>query len=1633
MGKRMQADRPREGARDLILSVDDDEGNRYIRTHALRGAGFEVIEASNGTAALELALKRQPALVVLDVHLPDIDGFAVCARLKADPRTRTIPVLHVSAEGNMEQDLPAAFEHESDAYLRDPVSPETLVATAKALIRAHRAERRAADILESTADPVIEFDKYWRLTFVNRHAAEALGKPAGELLGHCLRDLFPRSIFDGFEEACLGAWDENQRFGGERYSTLLGEWVEASIRPSENRALAQWRIVTDRKRAADALLESRTRLELALEAAELGAFEVDLASGAVNASERAYAIFALPESAADLEAWTSRVHPEDRERVEAEWRKAIAIPSRYEMEYRLVHPDGGVRWISDRTAPVFDAGGKPVRLIGVVQDITERRRSEAALRASEERLRLTLDGTGLGTWEYRPATDECFWDAEAKSIFGWPAEAVTTLPGIFERIHPADRAKVRTSLEGSLFSDEPESSLQYRVIWPDGSVHWVQGRSSVLFEGEGGNRRAARVIGIHHDITGRKRMEELLRTSEERLRLTLDATGIGTSEYQPQSGQLFRDEQAGRLLGVEPGVSYEDISGQVHPDDRSRVRESFAAALSPDSSGLWECDYRTVRPDGSVCWLRSSGRVYFENEGGSRKAVRMIGVHFDVTGQKRTEQALRESESRYRGLFESMQEGLVLGEVIRDAADQPSDFRFLDVNPAFERMTGRTRAEVEGQSYRGLFPDCDWQFWAAKLGEVASSRRPSRFEYHSTGTGRHTEVIAFSPAAGQVAAIISDIGERRRAEQALAESEERYRTLFTGMSEGFALGEPIYDSAGTAVDFRFIEANEAFEQQASLSRATLGRSIREVLPNVEPVWIQNYCRVALTGEPIRFEAFNGDTGRHFSVFAYRPSPGRFAILFRDITEIKRAEQAARESESRYRELVENAASAIIRWKRDGTVTFFNEFAESFFGYGAQEVMGRHIGMLVPAHTSTGADLSGLVADLVAHPERYANFENENVCRDGRRVWMAWTNRPILDENGNVAEILAVGSDISRRILAEQNVRHHSAVVEGINRIFSAALACRTEEELAGVCLEAAEQVTQSKFGFVGLINAQNRLDSFAISDPGWENGRMKKPLGERVLPQGFAIHGLYGKVLTTGASLLSNDPPRHPDSIGTPEGHPVLTAFLGSPLKHGDKVIGMIAVGNREGGYEARQLDALEAFAPAVAEVLIRKQAELAVRAGEQRLRQAQKMESIGLLAGGIAHDFNNILTGIMGSASLALEDRALDPAEAMRDVIRGAERAANLTRQLLAYAGKGQFVVRDLDISQAVSEAAELAHFSIPKSVALTLEVRTRLPLVRMDPSQLQQVLMNLVINAGEAIGEGKPGRVTVATSVENVAQPFYDAIGEQVPPGRYVSIVVSDTGIGIPDDARQKLFDPFFTTKFTGRGLGLAAVAGIVRSRKGGITVESTPGRGSTFRVLLPVADDFAQLARRSGTARAQRFWWPMTKPPSGRSSARLSGAAGIAFCRQPRVRKRWRSAIGRGGAIEAAIVDIVMPVMGANELIPLLRKRRPGIRLLLTSGYSEIEALRICAAYPRRRVPAEALYGAAGGGRRRNACSPHPGAPRRFRLSPPFRARDGNGADSSAAYPGAVFLQKPTRRSSSPHPGAPPLPSRDGNGGG
>jgi PAS domain S-box-containing protein len=356
----------------------------------------------------------------------------------------------------------------------------------------------------------------------------------------------------------------------------------------------------------------------------------------------------------------------------------------------------------------------------------------------------------------------------------------------------------------------------------------------------------------------------------------------------------------------------------------------------------------------------------------------------------------------------------------------------------------------------------------------------------------------------------------------------------------------------------------------------------------------------------------------------------------------------------------------------------------------------------------------------------------------------------------------------------------------------------------------------------------------------------------------------------------------------------------------------------------------------------------------DEAVRETQRLESVGVLAAGVAHDFNNVLTAILGNVSmvrrrLAKTNAGAEVDGALAAAERASNRAADLVRQLLNYAGKGRREMRPIDICQVTKDALAIVKASVPPKVSIRWDVPRDCAMIEADVGQLQQLVLNLVLNGAEAIGDNE-GEVEVRVRVRHVPE---DELSERyaafsIPSRDYTEIHIRDTGVGMDEQTLQKIFDPFFTTKFLGRGLGLAAALGIVRSHGGGIAVESAPGKGTTFTVLLPAEQDKTGL--------------PLTVSESITESARGEGLV-LVVDDEVAIRSLLQSTLEELGytvltaehgaqALELfdrssreillVLLDLAMPVMDGAETAVALRERNPDLPLLVMSGIADDDAL-------------------------------------------------------------------------------------------
>jgi two-component system, cell cycle sensor histidine kinase and response regulator CckA len=536
--------------------------------------------------------------------------------------------------------------------------------------------------------------------------------------------------------------------------------------------------------------------------------------------------------------------------------------------------------------------------------------------------------------------------------------------------------------------------------------------------------------------------------------------------------------------------------------------------------------------------------------------------------------------------------------------------------------------------------------------------------------------------------------------------------------------------------------------------------------------------------------------------------------------------------------------------------------------------------------------------LVALEQALAGTPSEvRYAREGKTYDLMLS--PRRDERGEVVGVLGLAQVVTERVRAEQDAR---ASEERFRRVFESNMLSLSFFRPNGEVIDANDALLET-LGYTRQDLQAGLLNWRTATVPGYEEA------DERALAE-LASSGVCAPF---EKEFFRKDGSRIPVLLG------------GATLNEagGTGVAFMVDLSERKQNQEERE----------------RLQAQLL---------QVQKLESLGVLAGGIAHDFNNLLTAILGSASAAMLTLPNEsPARPDLDnVVLASRRAANLTRQLLAYSGKGHFEVRAIDLSVHVRELATLLETTISKKVQLRLELTADMPPVAADIAQVQQIVMNLVINGAEAIGDQR-GTVLVTTGVQNIDEFYVQSLfsSEGIAPGNYVYLEVHDTGCGMDEATKMRIFDPFFTTKFTGRGLGLAAVMGIVRGHKGAIKVYSSPGKGTTFKVFFPAADGTAVgPAPEVMSFRGEGLALVVDDDQGVREAAsRLLEFFGFSVLQA--VDGRHGTEVFRLHASEIVVVilDMTMPEMNGEETFREIRRVRSDVPVILTSGYNEIEATR------------------------------------------------------------------------------------------
>jgi PAS domain S-box-containing protein len=971
---------------------------------------------------------------------------------------------------------------------------------------------------------------------------------------------------------------------------------------------------------------------------------------------------------------------------------------------------------------------------------------------------------------------------------------------------------------------------------------------------------------------------ERLRQAEQNYRSIFENAGEG----------IFQSTPGGRFLTVNPAMAYilgydspeevietvTDITHQLYVDP---VRRAEATRLQEECGVIQGFEFEAYRKNGEKIWLSLNRRSVPDADG---VELYREGSVEDITERKLVEKALRESEDRYRDIVEHSRDLICTYDF---------EGRLLSVNQTAADAIGYDREALVGRNIRAaLLPEFRERFTdhIAELQREGFARGLMTVQTR-TGEKRVWEFANTLRTEGVESPIVRgmarDVTEQARAEMALKASEAELRALFAAMTDVIL----VLDSEGRYQKIAPTDPVNLYKPSADL----LGRRLSEVFPQEDVDFFLGHIRRALDeGRMHRVEYSLQISGTEvwFDGSVSPMSKDSVIWIARDISESRWAEAMRRESEEKYRGIVETANEGIWLIDNESRINFVNQQMAVMLGYAAAEMPGRQVAdFIFPAD-------SAIAGQKIEQLRQGTSDRGEFRLRrkDGSAVVTLYNASPTTNQAGEVVGFLSMFIDITERKRAEEELLQSE---QRYRLLF--------------------EQNPQPMWVFDTETLSFLEVNEAAIHHYGYSREEFQAMTIKDIRPPD-EVPKLLDNVASITLAYEEAGTWRHKKKDGTIIDVEITAhdlTFYGRPTQ-------MVLA------YDVTERRLLE-----------------------EQLRQSQKMEAVGQLAGGVAHDFNNLLTVITGYSDLML--RRLDDKSPLRtsleEIKKAGERAASLTRQLLAFSRKQVLQPKVLQLNAVVADVYKMLRRLIGEDIDPVTLLEPSLGQVKADPGQIEQVILNLAVNARDAMPQG--GKLTIETAnvyLDNQYARRHTAIQ----PGQYVMLAVSDTGCGIDPETQVRMFEPFFTTKEPGKGtgLGLSTVYGIVRQSGGHLWVYSEVGKGTTMKIYLPRVD--------AGAERDEACSVP-TELPQGRGTVLLTED-------EEQVRQMIRIILEMGGyrvleapggaealalyeqhegQIDLIMTDVVMPGMSGRELAQSLETLHPGIRVLYMSGYTDDAIVR------------------------------------------------------------------------------------------
>jgi PAS domain S-box-containing protein len=1224
-------------------------------------------------------------------------------------------------------------------------------------------------------------------------------------------------------------------------------------------------------------------------------------------------------------------------------------------------------------------------------------RGETALRESEERLQLALSAAQMGVWEWDLQTNDVFWSPECCRILGlgehgMSFEAFQTL------VHRDDLDRVMTTAWKAI-ADKTDFRAEFRIVRPRGEIRWVSDLGKCKYDEDG---TPLRLTGTVQDITDRHQLESSLRDRENRYRSLVESSADAIFVNQggrivfvnPALIKMLRADSAEQILG-------KDLFDILHPDFHVLARERIQTILE-NRQAVPFAEQRFRRFDGTYVDVEVAGIPY---EGAGEIAIHVTAR--DLTDRKKKEKALRKSEQRLRDLADFMPQIVWIADPQGNLVSiNRRGTEYLGGEVEGILGTGwLEKVHPEDQSNTSSI----WQY-ALQTGETQNAQfRIRRFDgEYRWHIARAVAIRNSSGAIQEWFGTSTDIHDQKVAEEALRASEQRYRDLVELAPDGIAIlqeGRFVYVNRAGARGMGAETSDSLIGHSLSefLHPEDLASSKERqeaILNQNRSVPLRNFRLRRLDGDWIVVESCGGPCE-----FNGKPA---VQLLTRDITDRIRAEEALRTSEAKLRSIFETAPDIITAVDHQGTVLFINR---PLAHHTAEGVTGTNVFSYVPSEfcqqirsaidqvfqTGETDEYETLGPELLDGTRSWYLTRVGPLFQENQivAVTMCATN---ITARKHAEERIIESEELYRRLVdvlpdavyincQNQVVFCNSAFIRLWGAADSSAILGKSPFELYhpdshDLMRQRIQTMMNNGTGLPSIEQQLVRFDGrlvtvLVLATPILYQGKQSILVVVHDLSQQRRSEQLLRSVLNSVSdAIISTDEMGNIGSVNpaTEQLFGYSTSeLLGQNVKilmpipwrneHDSYLenyrktgIGKIIGKGREVEAQRRdgftfpvellvsefQLDNQRQFTGVVRDVTQRKKLE-------EQLRQSQKMDAIGQLAGGVAHDFNNMLTVISGYSEILLTMLEVDDPKRqfLLDIRDASERATTLTRQLLAFSRKQLLEPKVVNLNDIISNIEKLLRRLIGEDIVLTILLSPYLSRVKVDPNQIEQVVLNLAVNARDAMPQG--GRLRIETRDTIITEEQSRLLPESKP-GRYTMLSVTDTGHGMSPDIKARIFEPFFTTKGPGKGtgLGLATVFGIVKQSDGHIEVESKPSGGSTFRVYLPSVDTIGRTIESDATVGivqpGNETILLVEDEDAVRGIAKIAlETHGYRVLEASDGPNALAIADSVQGHFDLVVTDVVMPQMSGRELIEILHTKYPNLKTLFISGYTDDAIVR------------------------------------------------------------------------------------------